>query len=178
MFYQLITQELYHNDQNTTSLASSFLFLTPLLVLFALAGMAFGQGSTYLPNPGRYGLSAWPINNQRVASQYNYYIDSLSTSGLGACTFPPQVIYQGLPLGGGKYLNPFNTNATVKIVDINSTLTETVAFNSNSCTSAGGVASVCTLSLPELEYPLFLHSAFRHLRTPGSLERPRIKRWG
>ena len=137
-------------------------FLTPLLVRFALAGMAFGQGSTYLPNPGRYGLSAWAINNQRVASQYNYYIDSLSTSGLGAYTFPPQVIYQGLPLGGGKYLNPFNTNATVKIVDMNSTLTETVAFNSNSCTSAGGVASVCTLSLAN----------------SNTLERPRIKRWG
>lgn len=147
-------------------------------MLFALAGMAFGRGLRIYPTPGATVCRPGRINNQRVASQYNYYIDSLSTSGLGAYTFPPQVIYQGLPLGGGKYLNPFNTNATVKIVDINSTLTETVAFNSNSCTSAGGVASVCTLSLPELEYPLFLHSAFRHLRTPGSLERPRIKRWG
>lgn len=122
-------------------------FLTPLLVLFAIASMAFGQGSTYLPNPGRYGFSDWAINNQRVASQYNYYIDSLTGSGLGAYTFPPQVIYQALPLGGGKYLNPFNTNASVKIIDINSTLTETVAFNSNSCTTGAGVSSACTLSL-------------------------------
>lgn len=120
-----------------------------LLLAFAVLAstMVFSQGSTYLPQPGRYGLSSWAINNQRVASQYNYYIESLQGSGLGAYTFPPQVIYQALPLGGGKYLNPFNTNAPVKVIDINSANTETVTFTSNTCTTGGGVASVCTLSL-------------------------------
>lgn len=122
--------------------------LAPLIAFICLAttGM-FSQGSTYLPQPGRYGLTDWAINNQRVASQYNYYIESLTGSGLGAYAFPPQVIYQALPLGAGKYIYPFNTNATVRIIDINSALSETVAFTSNSCTTGGGVASVCTLSI-------------------------------
>src|SRR6266567_3708012 len=131
-----------------TTMKSLTRLFVPLIAFCLLATpWMFSQGGIYLPQPGRYGLSAWAINNQRVASQYNYYIESLTGSGLGAYSFPPQVIYQALPLGAGKYLNPFNTNATVRVIDINSSLSETVAFTANSCTSGGGVASVCTLTL-------------------------------
>jgi hypothetical protein len=122
------------------------ILITALTVLLVVPLM-FSQGSTTLPSPGRYGLTAWAINNQRVASQYDYYIDSVWGSGLGAYSFPPQVIYQAIPKGPLGQIDPFNTNATVKIIDINSSLTETVAFNSVSCTTGGGVSSVCTLSL-------------------------------
>jgi hypothetical protein len=122
------------------------LFSALALILAISAGAAFSQ-TTYLPNPAKYGVTGWAINGQRVASQYNYYISSIASSGLGAYSFPPNVIYQAIPKGTQGYANPFNVNATVKIIDINSSLTETVAFNSVSCTNGGGVASVCTLSL-------------------------------
>lgn len=93
---------------------------------------------------GRYGLQSWAINNQRVASQYNYFIDSAISQGaaLGIYNFPAMTCQQALAFQGGRNVNPFNTNATVKIVDINSAQTETVALNS--ITISGGV---CALSL-------------------------------
>jgi hypothetical protein len=125
--------------------------LATFTLLVGLAPWGFAQ-ATYQPNAGKYGITAWAINNQRNASAFNYYIDSVWGSGLGAYSFPPSTIYQAVPKGsqgfaGGSAGGPFNTNATVKIIDINSSLTETVAFNSNSCTTGAGVASVCTLSL-------------------------------
>ena len=128
--------------------------IAALAAVFLICGatLAFGQGSTTLPNPGKYGLTAWAINNQRVASQYDYYINSLYGSGLGAYSFPAITIYNAVPKGsqgfaGGTGGGPFATNATVKIIDVVSANTETVAFNSNTCSTGGGVASVCTLSL-------------------------------
>lgn len=35
----------------------------------------------------------------------------------------------------------------MKVIDVNSSNTETVKFNSQTCTAGGGVASLCTLSL-------------------------------
>ena len=67
---------------------------------------AFSQGASILPAPGRYGLTSWAINNQRVASQYNYFIDSLFGSGLGSFTFPPGVIYQAVPKGSNAASSP------------------------------------------------------------------------
>lgn len=119
---------------------------TALAVACVLTVGAFAQ-STYLPNAGKYGITGWAVNGQRVASQYNYYIPSTAASGLGAYSFPPSVIYQAVPKGSQGFVNPFNVNATVKVIDVVAANTETVAFNSNSCTTGGGVASVCTLSL-------------------------------
>lgn len=129
------------------------------LIAFVLLAVPWGfsQGTTTLPNPGKYGATAWAVNNQRVASQFNYYIDSLASSGLGAYTFPPSVIYQAVPKGsqgfaggsaaGTPLAGPFNTNATVKVIDVVSANTETVAITANSCGTGAGVSSACTLSL-------------------------------
>jgi hypothetical protein len=124
------------------------------LIAFVLLAVPWGfsQGTTTLPNPGKYGLTAWAVNNQRVASQYNYYIDSIYGSGLGAYTFPPSVIYQAVPKGSQGFMGstaggPFNTNASVRVIDVVSANSETVTFTSNSCTTGAGVSSACTLSL-------------------------------
>ena len=119
---------------------------TRIVSLLAVVGLllatAVGQNpATYGTNAGRYGMTAWAINNQRVASQFNYYIDSSFQNGIGSSySFPIGAITQALPLGGNKNVNPFNTNATVKIVDINSTLTETVALTS--VTYSGSIATL------------------------------------
>jgi hypothetical protein len=115
-----------------------------LLVVAAIAIPSFAQNpATYGTAGGRYGLTGWAINNQRVASQYNYYIDSVISQGaaLGLFQFPAMTCQQALPFGG-KNVNPFNTNATVKVVDIVSANTETVALSSITLSQA-----VCSLSL-------------------------------
>ena len=116
----------------------------PLAVVGLLLATAVGQNpATYGTNAGRYGMTAWAINNQRVASQFNYYIDlpGFQNGDRQSRTASPiRAITQALPLGGNKNVNPFNTNATVKIVDINSTLTETVALTS--VTYSGSIATL------------------------------------
>jgi hypothetical protein len=105
---------------------ASLLVTVSLLATAAFAQNPATQGSA----SGRYGLSAWAINNQRVASLFNYDIDSAFGSGLANLTFPQMTCQQALAFGGNKNVNPFNTNATVKIVDLTSANTETVALNS------------------------------------------------
>ena len=117
-------------------------FLTAVMVVALLAGTMFAQGSNPGVQPGKYGFSAWAINNQRVASQYNYYIDSTFQNGLGTYSFPQNQIQGALNLSG-RQVNPFNTNASVTVQDVVSANTETVALSS--APSCSG--SYCTLSL-------------------------------
>lgn len=120
-----------------------------LLMAILFLGTAFAQ------NPGsgngRYGLTAWAVNNQRVASQYNYLIPSTDNSALGGTfTFPAS---DCTPLNfGGRLFNPFNTNATVTVSDDTSANTETVALTSVTPTS-----STCTLALSTSN----THTSFR-----------------
>jgi hypothetical protein len=134
-------------------------FAALLVTVAILATAAFGQNpATYGSAGGRYGMSAWAINNQRVASMYNYDIDSLfggNAVNAGAYTFPIYTCTQALGFGGGKNVNPFNTNASIKIIDTNSSLTETV--NGVTPTYAGGL---CTLSVSAVNS----HASF-HLRS-------------
>lgn len=101
-------------------------FLTLALAVVCLAASVFAQNpATWGTYAGRYGLSSWAINNQRVASQYNYYVDSSFQTAVGAL-FTFNVTACTLNMAGNKNIVPFNSNATVKIVDINSANTETV----------------------------------------------------
>jgi hypothetical protein len=133
--------------------------LTGLLLISTLVTAAFAQNpATFGSSGGRYGLSAWAINNQRVASQYNYDVDSQAGGtaiGAGAYSFPLNTLTQALAFGGGRNVNPFATNASVKIVDISSSLTETVTLSS--VTYSGGLA---TLNMS----PANTHTSF-HLRS-------------
>jgi hypothetical protein len=125
-----------------------------LLVFTCFAQNPATQGSA----SGRYGLSAWAINNQRVASLFNYDIDSQFGGNAiagGTYSFPLNTCTQALAFGGGRNVNPFNSNATIKIVDITSANTETV--NGVTPTYAG---AICTLPVA----PSNAHSAF-HLRS-------------
>ena len=99
-----------------------------LAVAVLLMTTAFAQNpATYGTNAGRYGLTGWAVNGQRVASQFNYYIDSTYQTAVGGVfNFTIGACTQALPLGGNKNVNPFNTNASVKIQDVNSSNTETV----------------------------------------------------
>jgi hypothetical protein len=62
--------------------------LTTLLTLALLVGCApwgLAQNpANFGAAAGRYGLTSWSINNQRVASNFNYDIDSIYRSGLGS----------------------------------------------------------------------------------------------
>ena len=125
--------------------------LTRLITAFTLICTIFGstfgalaQNTTTNTRAGAYGLTAWAINNQRTASQYNYDVDSEISQGaaLSLYTFPISVCQTALSFGGNRNVNPFSTNATVKVLDIVSANTETVALNS--ITFAG---ALCTLSL-------------------------------
>lgn len=124
--------------------------LTRLITAFTLICVMFGaigalaQNATTNTRAGLYGFSPWAINNQRVASQYNYDIDSEISQGaaLGIYNFPSLVCQQALSFGANRNVNPFNTNASVKVLDIVNANTETVALNS--ITVGNGV---CTLSL-------------------------------
>ncbi len=110
------------------------------LTLFALLGAGFAQAPANAPNPGKYGLTGWAINNQRVASQYNYYIDStFQTAVGGAFTFPSKICAATLNFGANRNVGAFNSNASVKIIDVNSANTETVSgvaptYSGGSCT--------------------------------------------
>lgn len=139
-----------------------FTKLSSLCVLVAVALFAIPSTAqnpaTYGSAGGRYGLTAWAINNQRVASQFNYDIDSIfggNSVAAGAYTFPISTCTQALPLGGNKNVNPFSTNASVRINDISSSLSETV--NGVTPTYSGGL---CTLALTTVN----THTSF-HLRS-------------
>ena len=104
---------------------------TRIVSLIAVVGLlmatAFSQNpATWGNNAGRYGMSAWAVNGQRVASQFNYDIDSTFQTAVGGLfTFPISACT--LNLAGNKNIIPFATNASVKILDTNSSATETVA---------------------------------------------------
>ena len=72
-----------------------------LVTVSLLATAAFAQNpATQGRASGRYGLSAWAINNQRVASLFNYDIDSAFGSGLANFTFPQMTCQQALAFCG------------------------------------------------------------------------------
>lgn len=130
------------------------LVVITLLVLTCFAQNPSTQGSA----SGRYGLSAWAINNQRVASLFNYDLDSSFGGNAiagGTYSFPLNTCTQALSFGGGRNVNPFNANASIKIVDITSANTETV--NGVTPTYSGGL---CTLPIAASNS----HSSF-HLRS-------------
>jgi hypothetical protein len=116
-----------------------------LLAAVILTTAAFSQLGGQGANPGQagqYGLTAWAIDNQRVASQYNYYIPSTLNSGLGGTfTFPISACQNSLYKGVYGF-TPFNTNATVQVNDDVSANTETIAL-----TSVTYSGSTCTLAL-------------------------------
>ncbi len=122
--------------------------LTAIVLLCSAA--AFPQSA------GRYGLTAWAVNNQRVASQYNYDVDSIFGSGLGSYTFPQLTCQATLNLGARGPISPFASNASVKIVDITSANTETVA--QTAATISGGYCTVNPTS------PANAHTSY-HLRS-------------
>jgi hypothetical protein len=115
-------------------------FTVLALALCSLIATAFAQAPANAPNPGKYGVTGWAINNQRVASQYNYYIDSTFQTALGGLyTFPAKTCAATLNFGANRNVGAFNTNATVKIIDVNSANTETVsgvtpAYSGGTCT--------------------------------------------
>ena len=113
--------------------------VTPLLLIGMLITTAFAQNpATQGTAGGRYGLSAWAVNNQRVASQFNYYIDSTFQNGVGG-TFAFPISACTINLAGNKNIVPFAANASVKIIDVNSAASETVngvapVFSGSTCT--------------------------------------------
>lgn len=116
-----------------------------LLTAVILTAAAFSQMGGQGANPGAagtYGLTSWAIDNQRVASQFNYYIPSTLNSGLGGTfTFPTDACNRAISKGVLP-LQPFNANATVNVIDSVSANTEVVALTSVTITS-----STCTLAL-------------------------------
>jgi hypothetical protein len=138
--------------------------LNKAFALFTLCVVTLCALPTQAQNPatwgsasGRYGLSAWAINNQRVASQYNYDIDSTfggNAISAGAYTFPIGTCTQALAFGGGRNLNPFNANASIRIIDIASGSSETVTPAATPVTYAGGT---CTINFT----PANTHTSFR-----------------
>src|SRR5215469_13420889 len=65
-----------------------------------------------------YGLTPWAVNNQRVASQFNYVVDSLSAVGTpSSFTFPANVCASALPSARNGSINAFPAGATVKVFD-------------------------------------------------------------
>jgi hypothetical protein len=138
--------------------------LNKAFALFTLCVVTLCALPTQAQNPatwgsasGRYGLSAWAINNQRVASQYNYDIDSTfggNAISAGAYTFPIGTCTQALAFGGGRNLNPFNANASIRIIDIASGSSETVTPAATPVSYAGGT---CTINFT----PANTHTSFR-----------------
>ena len=96
------------------------------LGILLIGCVCFAQSGPPSSN-GKYGLNPWAINNQRIASQYDYDIPSSYGSGLGGYTFPAHVIFGALNMSG-RQVNPFNVNASVTIVDP-SAGNETIALN-------------------------------------------------
>jgi hypothetical protein len=132
-----------------------------LAVITTLVFTCFAQNpATQGSASGRYGLSAWAINNQRVASLFNYDIDSQfggNAISAGVYTFPLNSCTQALSFGGGRNVNPFNANASVKIVDITPANTETVTPAATPVTYQG---ATCTINIT----PTNSHFSF-HLRS-------------
>lgn len=110
--------------------------LLAVTLLFACTIGAFAQRNA----EGKYGITGWAINGQRVASMFNYDVDSIYGSGLGTFTYPAATCL--LNLGGQKNIVPFVTSDTVTISDIVAANTETVALTSVSVSNG-----YCTLAL-------------------------------
>src|ERR1700691_3160372 len=114
---------------------------TLVVTLLCFATAVFSQTGGYNANSsaGNYRLSAWAINNQRVASQVNYNIPSTFNSGLGGTyTFPADACLEAVH-AGVRGIQPFNANASVNIIDAVSANTEIVTetaptINSSTCT--------------------------------------------
>lgn len=106
------------------------LFFAALL----LATSCFAQVQQW-PITGQYGLAPFKINNQLVASRFDYRLDSIGSTA--TFTWPFSCT---MSLGAGQYFNPFSVNNTVTITDIVSANTETVAQGAP--TSTG---STCTI---------------------------------
>ncbi len=115
------------------------------LVIVLSTALAFSQsGGGYNANSsaGNYGLSAWAIDNQRVASQFNYNIPSTFNSGMGGTyTFPAEACFEAVH-AGVRGVQPFNANASVNIIDAVSANTETVTETAPTLTS-----STCTINM-------------------------------
>src|SRR5258708_6377498 len=137
----------------STRIASLLAFA--ILTIAAFAQNPATQGST----AGKYGMQAWAVNNQRVASMFNYDIDSQfggnAVAG-GTYTFPVNLCTQTLAFGGARNVQPWNTNATIKIIDYQT--------SANTETLTGVVPTIngatCTFSLA----PANVHTVF-HLRS-------------
>ncbi len=119
-----------------------------ILMLALLVPASFAQ-------TGNYGLKPFAIANQRIASSYNYDVDSIFGSGLGQYQFPSLTCLSALNLGGRSF-NPFIAADTIKIVDITSANTETVA--QTAATISGGYCTVNPTS------PANAHTSY-HLRS-------------
>lgn len=134
--------------------------LSGFVTLCVLVTAAFAQNPANSSGAGKYGLTAWAINNQRIASQYNYDIDSQfggNAVSSGAYTFPIYSVTQALAFGSARALNPFNANASVKINDITSANSETVTPAAVPVTYNGGLATINIT-------PTNTHTSF-HLRS-------------
>lgn len=117
-------------------------FAVSLLLITTLISAAFAQSPANAPGAGRYGLTAWAINNQRVASQYNYYIDSTFQTAVGGTyTFPSKTCSSTLNFGANRNVSPFAPNASIRIND-------QVAANSETVSGVVPTYSGSTCSLP------------------------------
>lgn len=125
--------------------------LNRIAALFATVTLLFtaaiAQGPANAPGAGRYGLTGWAINNQRVASQFNYYLDATFQTGVGGTfSFPAKACASLLNFGGGKNVGPFATNARVNIIDQVAANTEVVngvapVYSGGTCSLAFSVAN-------------------------------------
>ena len=110
---------------------------TSLLALVILTAAAFSQTGGYNANSsaGNYGLTAWAINNQRVASQFNYNIPSIFNSGEGGTyTFPAEACNEAIH-AGVRAVQPFNANASVNITSASYTLTCQITWQASAGTA-------------------------------------------
>lgn len=131
-----------------------------LLAMVLAAVPMFGQNpATFGNSQGKYGLTSWAINNQRVASQFNYDIDATFQTGVGGTFTFPCSEFSPLTFGANINKTPWALNASVKVVDQVSANTETVALNSLPTCGAGGSGNF-TLNLATAN----AHSSF-HLRS-------------
>ena len=130
------------------------LFAVPILLL-AWAVCAFAQNPPSVTGGGKYGVDAWAVMGQRNAAQFNYDLDASIQNGLGLWNYPANQVQTLICKGSGQCLNPFNTNASVNVIDVISANSEVVTLNSD--TISGNIA---TLSLATSNS----HSSF-HLRS-------------
>jgi hypothetical protein len=127
--------------------------LLGVLCIFAAATLAMAQG--VLNSSQQYGLTPWAINNQRVATQFNYSIDSISAVGSPSTfTFPSTVCTAALPNARNGAANAFPVGGSVKIIDVVSANTETVNLSATPVTFAGGN---CTINMS----PANTHLSYR-----------------